>query len=294
MPELVIRTSRPTPIGEFLRPSRVAAMFARHRDLITQFAAREVGERHKGAYLGAAWNVVNPLLSLAIYTFVFGVLFESRWQEAAQAGSGGAHGKTISGAFVLPFFLGHSLFHFFSECVNRAPVVVASRTNFVKKVVFPVEILPAVSVLSSLVYPVVSIACLLVVQVLIMGYIPVTALLLPVVALPLIPLCLGLSWLLGAVGVYVRDLRHVMLVVTQLSMFLTPVFYPVDRIPESWRGAYMLNPLAIVLEDARAVMLWGRNPDWAAWGAVLLVSLVVMQLGYAVFMKAQRGMADVV
>ncbi|MCC6319870.1 MAG: ABC transporter permease [Phycisphaerales bacterium] len=294
MAELIVRSSVATPVSAFLRPSLVAGTLVRHRELIGQFARREVMERHKGAYLGAAWNVVNPLLSLAIYTFVFGYVFHSRWEEAAKTNMGGAGGGGVSGAFVLPFFLGHALFHFFSECVNRAPNVVASRSNLVKRVVFPVEILPVVAVLSSLVYPIAAVACLLAVQVAITGTVPVTALLLPVVALPLAPMCLGIGWILAALGVYVRDVRHVTLVLTQLSMFLTPVFYPVERIPESWRGLYMLNPVAIVIENSRAVMLWGRMPDWGAWGVMLAGSLALMQAGYAVFMRARRGLSDVI
>ncbi|MFN7021099.1 MAG: ABC transporter permease [Phycisphaerales bacterium] len=296
MEDVIVRTSRPHPLAEYLRPSRLIGALTRHRELIGQFAQREVLERHKGAYLGAAWNIVSPLLSLAIYTFVFGFVFQSRWEVAAKSQSLGAGGvgSGMSGAFVLPFFMGHSLFHFFSECVNRGPTVVASRTNLVKRVVFPVEILPVVSVLSAMVYPVAAIGCMIVVQVVLTGGVPATALLLPVVVLPLAPLCLGISWVLAALGVYVRDVRHVTLVVTQLAMFLTPVFYPVERIPESWRGLYMLNPVAIVIENARAVMLWGRPPDWAAWAGVLAVGLVGMQVGYALFMRARRGLSDVI
>lgn len=293
MSELIIRSSVPDPARAYLSPGRVLATLVRHRDLIWQFASREVIERHKGAYLGAAWNVISPLLSLGIYTFVFGFVFHSRWQEAIKTHSGGGN-MHLSGAFILPFFLGHSIFHFFAECLNRSPGLVASRPNLVKKVVFPLEILPVVGVLSSLVYPLISIACLLVVQVILTGMIPVTTLLLPIVFLPLIPLCLGIGWVLSALGVYIRDIRHITVVLTQLSMFLTPVFYSVDRVPERFRGVYMMNPMAIVIESARSVMLWGEQPDWKALGALSVFSLFVMQAGYVLFMRARRGLNDAI
>ncbi len=290
MSQLVIRTSIPTPLRAYLSPLPLVATLARHRGLIGQFTSREIVERHRGAYLGAAWNVINPLISLAIYTFVFGYVFKSRWQEA----SDGIGGQAIGGAFVLPFFLGHALFHFFSECVNRAPGLVASRPNLVKKVVFPVEILPVVGLLSSLVYPAVAVGCLLLVQMLLVGSVPPTALLLPLVVAPLVPLCMGISWVLATMGVYIRDVRQITVVLTQLAMFLTPVFYPVDRIPEQWRGVYMLNPVTIVIENARSVMLWGTWPNWLALGGVMLFGLLVMQLGYAVFMRTRQGLSDVI
>jgi len=288
--ETIIRTSRPSRLREFLYPASMLDSLARHRDLIAQFTSREVLERHKGAYLGVAWNILNPLITLTIYTFVFGYVLKSRWQQAESTHD--LSGTTV--AFVLPFFVGHALFHFFSECINRAPTVVASRPNFVRKVVFPVEILPVVSVLSGAVYPLVCIPCLLIAQLVIIGHIPATALLLPIVVLPLALICFGLSWFLASVGVFLRDSRHVIVVLTQLLMFLTPVFYPIELIPESWRGLYRLNPLAIVIENARAVALWGTQPNWLELGILIILSAACAQLGFAYFMKTKRGLSDVV
>jgi lipopolysaccharide transport system permease protein len=293
MSDVVIHTSIPAPMSAYLRPSRIIAMIRRNRGLVAQFTSRDVLERHKGAYLGVAWNVINPLITLAIYTFVFGYVFKSRWVEAGAAGGSGEGGGGQAGlAFVLPFFLGHSLFHFFAECMNRAPGVVTARPNLVRKVVFPVEILPLVSVLSAGVYLLAAIPCLLIVQIALGHPLSWTALLLPVVMAPLVLLCMAGSWVLAAVGVFIRDLRHIIVVVTHLLMFLTPVFYPVERIPEAWRDVYMLNPMAVIVESARAVVLWGRMPDWPRLAALTLIGLVAVQVGYAVFMRARRGFSD--
>lgn len=295
MSDVVIHTSIPTPISAYLRPSRIVAMLKRDRGLVAQFTSRDVLEKHKGAYLGVAWNVINPLITLAIYTLVFGYVFKSRWVEATAGEMGGGAAASQAGsAFVLPFFLGHSLFHFFAECMNRGPGVVTARPNLVRKVVFPVEILPLVSVLSAGVYLLVSIPCLLIVQVLLGHPLRWTAVLLPVVMVPLVLWCMAGSWVLAAVGVYIRDLRHIIVVVTHLAMFLTPVFYPVERIPEAWRGVYMLNPMAIIVESARAVVLWGKMPDWPRLAVLTLLGLVALQVGYAVFMRARRGFSDAI
>lgn len=298
MTDLTIRSSRPAPILDHLRPSSVRGMLWSNRELIGQFTSREVLERHKGAYFGVAWNILNPLITLAIYTFVFGYIFQSRWSEAHALatvdGEAGASKAAAGLSFVLPFFLGHSLFHFFTECVNRAPTVITQRPNLVRKVMFPVEILPVVSVLSSAVYLLVSIPCLLGVQLIATHRLEPTALLLPLIVLPLVLMCMAASWVLAAVGVFVRDAKHVVLVLTHLFMFVSPVFYPVERIPESWRGVYMLNPLAIIIEDARSAVLWGKMPGWPKLTVLIVGSFIAAQVAYAIFMRARRGFGDVI
>jgi lipopolysaccharide transport system permease protein len=293
MSQITIRSSQAPPLAGYLRPSGLLGTIRTHLDLIRQFSSREVIERHKGAYLGVAWNIVNPLITLAIYTFVFGYVFQQRWKEAAPGGEGGAVGAGgMTVAFVLPFFVGHAVFHFFSECMNRAPSVVAARPNLVRKVVFPVEILPVVSVVSAAVYPLVCVPCFLIAQLVLTGRLQATALLLPAVVAPLVFLCMAMSWVLAAVGVFVRDVRHMVVVLTQLIMFLTPVFYSVDRIPAAWRWVYGLNPLAIVIENARNVLLWGKMPNWIELGVLTAISLVATQVAYAIFMHMRRGFAD--
>lgn len=286
MSQITIRTSQPPSTAGYLHPAGLLGTLRAHSDLIRQFAGREVVERHRGAYLGVIWNVVHPLITLAIYTFIFGYVFKSRWHDPA-----GADGPAGT-AFVLPYFIGHALFHYFSECANRGPSFVSTRPNFVRKVVFPVEILPVVGVVSASVYPLVCLPCFLVAQFALTGHLQATALLLPIVVIPLVLLNLAVSWLLAAFGVFVRDMRHIVVVATQLLMYMTPVFYSVERIPASWRGLYELNPLTIVIENARRVLLWGVQPHWAELGVLTLVVLAFTQVCYAVFMRMRRGFAD--
>lgn len=289
---VTIRTAERPRLAPYLNPMSMLITLSTHRGLIGQFARREVAERHKGAYLGSLWNIISPIITLLIYGFVFGYVFDSRWRDPALAASEDQGGAAAS--FLLPFFLGHSMYHFFSECVGRAPFTVAARPNLVKKVVFPVEILPVVSVLSAMVYPLIAIPLLFIAQLVVVGSIPLTVMMLPLMFLPLIFAVMGISWFLASLGVYSRDIKNVVQVVLQLLIFMTPVFYSPERIPPRFRGLYGLNPLGFILEQARGVTLWGREPQWVKLAMVTLASLVVMQLGYAFFMRTKRGLADVI
>lgn len=259
----------------------------RHRGLIRSFASRELLERNKGAVLGVAWNVLNPLLQLAVYTAVFGYLFGTRWERG---------GLPAQVDFPLVFFVGHTFFHVFAECANRAPTMVSGRPNLVRKVIFPLEILPATVVSSSLVYAGISIAIALVILLIATGGLPWTAVLAPVVALPLVMLSLGVGWVLSAAGVFVRDVRHIVQVLTQLLMFATPIFYKVERFGEDKRWIVWMiehNPMSVIVESARRCVLWGEQPEWERLGVVTLVAWGVMQAGYVVFMRLRPQMADV-
>lgn len=287
MQPLTIRSSRSIPFWTHLNPLAPIRSVWLHADLIRGFAAREILERHKGAFLGVAWNVLLPLIQLGIYTFVFGILFENRWNKG---------GLPPHWDFALTFFAGQLFYHVFAECANRAPVVISSRPNLVRKVVFPLEILPVTVVCAAVVHAAISLGLLLVVLLAVTGSVPWTVVLVPVVALPLVMLSLGVTWGLSAVGVFVRDMRQIVLVVTQLLMFMTPLFYRVDRIPERYpflRAVVEYNPLSVIVENARRVVLWGELPQWPSLGIVTLFAAAVMLAGYAFFSLCRRGMADV-
>ena len=256
----------------------------RHRDLLWQFTVREVLVRNKGTSLGIGWSALVPLITLAVYAFVFGVVFPSKWA-----------GGSPRGLFVLPMFCGATLFNVFAESVVRAPGLVVERPNYVKRVVFPLEILPVSLFGSCLILSGINLALLLLAQLLILHRLPWTIALFPVVVLPLAMLSLGLGWFLASLGVFVRDIRNVVsIIVSPVLFFLSPVFYPVEQIPERFRLLVLFNPLTPILEDGRRTLMWGELPQWKSWAAVTAVSLDVMQLGYAWFMKSKRGFADVV
>jgi lipopolysaccharide transport system permease protein len=255
----------------------------RQRGLIAQLAQREVHARFRQSWLGGLWLVLTPLAMLAIYTLVFRHVMRVRW-----------HGMEESNLlFALRIYAGLAVFNFFAECVNRAPNLVLEQPHLVKKVVFPLEILPWVGAAGAAVGLAVSGALLLVFAALAQGGLPLSALALPLVWLPLLPLVLGLSWLLAGLGTYVRDVGQVLGMALSALMFLSPIFFPVEALPTAVRPWLLANPLAWVMTGTRDVLLAGRWPDWGTW-ALLLAACSLLALAGAVFFRRVRvGFADV-
>lgn len=254
-----------------------------NRSLISALIRREVAGRYRGSMLGLVWSFVNPVLMLAVYTFVFSEVFKARW-------SGGTGSKT---EFAIVLFSGLITFNLFSECFNRAPALMLSNVNYVKKVVFPLEILPVVALGSALFHLLVSTSVWLLFFVLLMGIPPVTALLLPVIILPLLLLSLSVSWFLASLGVYLRDIAQFTGILTTALMFLSPIFYPISALPKEYQHLMLLNPLTVVIDQVRDILIWGRMPDWAQFGAYTMVMLLFAWLGFAWFQKTRKGFADV-
>lgn len=253
-----------------------------HRALIAQMTRREVVGRYRGSVMGLLWTLLYPLLMLAVYTFVFSVVFQARW--------GGSDSQTEFAAMVFAGMIVHGVF---AEALNRAPQLVISNANFVKKVVFPLEILPWSSLGSALFHAAVSTAVLLAFRLLVEGNIPLTALLFPLVLMPLLLLTMGVSWFLASLAVYLRDVGQVTGVVTTILLFLSPVFYPVSALPEEFRGLFALNPLTPAITQARDTLLLGKVPDWTQWGVALAAGFAASWLGLAWFQRTRRGFADV-
>jgi lipopolysaccharide transport system permease protein len=255
-----------------------------HRALALRLLRREVQERYHGSYLGILWAFTTPLLSLLVFTFVFSVVFKARW---------GSDIGEDRASFALVLFAGLAVFNFFAETLNRAPAIVVSRANYVKRVVFPLELLPVVSVGSAGFNLVVALSMLVFAQVLFRHALPWTVVLLPLALLPVLLLSLGLSWLLSSVGVYVRDVGHVIAPATQMLMFLSPVFYPLSAVPR-WLQTWMyLNPLTVVIEQTRGLIILGRVPEWHAFGGYLGAAVVVAWAGWYWFERTRKGFADV-
>jgi lipopolysaccharide transport system permease protein len=264
-------------------PHALATSLWMHRTLTYQLAKREVVGRYRGSIAGLAWSFFNPLLMLAVYTFVFSVVFKARW--------GGVEGS--KGGFAIVLFVGVLVHGVFAECLNRAPTLILANTNYVKRVMFPLEILPMVAMYSALFHAMVSLLVLLIAQMFVMGGVPWTAILLPLVLAPLVFTTVGVAWIFAAFGVYLRDIGQMTAIITTVALFLSPVFYPVTALPEKYRPLFMMNPLTFIIEQAREVMLWGRLPNWSGLALYLLSSLVVAWIGFWTFQKMRRGFADV-
>jgi lipopolysaccharide transport system permease protein len=233
--------------------------------------------------MGLSWSFFHPLLMLGVYTFVFSVVFKARW-------SSGSESKT---EFAMVLFAGLIVFNLFSECVNRAPNLILSNVNYVKKVVFPLEILPWVAMGSALFHALISLAVWLTFDIVLLGVPPLSAFLFPLTIMPLLLLTIGLSWGLASLGVYLRDVSHVVGIVTTVLMFLSPIFYPVSSLPVEYQPFLLLNPLAPIIEQARGVLIWGKIPDFMILTVYLLIGTLIAWLGFAWFQKTRKGFSDV-
>lgn len=251
--------------------------------LIRGMVVRDVIGRYNGSFLGLLWSMFNPLLMLFVYTFAFGFIFKSRWS--------GLGDDPYS--FALALFPALLVFNYFSECVNRAPGLVVGNASYVKKVVFPLEILAVVASLSALFHFCVGFVVWCVVYVLFEGALPVTVLLMPLVIVPLFLFTLGVTWMLASLGVFLRDVQQVVGVLTSALIFLSPVFYSLDSIPERFREMIQLNPLTYFVESARDVMVFGKGLSFGWWGVAMLSSCVVACIGAWWFKVTRKGFADV-
>jgi len=265
-------------------PLSVFSSLYDHWDLILQMGKREVIGRYRGSILGLVWSLFNPILMLAVYTFVFSVVFKMRWGQ-------GAGDSKAEFAYIL--FAGLIIFNLFSEVINRAPGLLTGNVNYVKKVVFPLEIFPWPVVIGALFHTAVNVLVLLAFYLIINHSIPWTVMFFPLVIAPLVLLMMGLSWFLAATGVFVRDIGYVITILTTMLMFLSPIFYPVSAVPENFRAVLLLNPLTFIIAESRKVLLWSQMPNWAGLGIYFLISLLVAWAGLIWFQKTRRGFADV-
>ena len=257
-----------------------------HRWLIWRMARREVAGRYRGSQLGLLWSLATPLLLLAVYTFVFGSIFRSRWSDAG-SGSGPVWG------FALILFAGMIPFNLFAEVATRAPALIVNNPNYVKKVVFPLPVLSWVNVLAALFHAAVSLVALLLTQLVVEGRLAPTLWLLPLVWLPLCLLLLGLSLWLSSLAVFVRDIGQVVGMAVTILMFLSPLFYPASSLPAWVAGWIWLNPLVFLIEATRQVVLWGQIPAWNTLLAYTVGAWAFAASGYLWFNKSRNGFADV-
>ncbi|BEO03290.1 ABC transporter permease [Serratia marcescens] len=256
----------------------------RNKRLIYTLTKREVISRYRGSVFGLLWSFFTPILMLVVYTFVFSVVFQAKWSE----------GQTSKSAFALVLFSGLIIFNLFSECVNRAPTTILANSNYVKKVIFPLEILPWVNMGAALFHFFISCSVWLVFYIFEVGIPHATILLLPFILLPLVLMVMGLSWILSSLGVYLRDVGQLVGIITMVLMFLSPIFFPISALPAEIKPLLSLNPLAVFIEQARDVMYWGRIPDFYSWVKALVSGSLIAWFGFFWFQRTRKGFADVI
>ena len=256
-----------------------------NRQLIWQMTRRDIDGRYRGSLVGLAWSFINPILMLLVYTFVFSVVFKARWSV------GGDESKTD---FAIILFAGLIVFNLFAEIVNRAPGLVTSNVNYVKKVIFPLEILPWVALGSALFHTVINLFVLLLVQFILNLSLPWTSILFPLVLLPLIFTSVGFAWFLAAFGVFVRDVGQITGIFITIMMFMSAIFYPLSALPKEYQIWLQLNPLVLIITESRKVLVFGELPNWVSLGMAWFVSLAIAFIGFWWFQKVRKGFADVI
>lgn len=282
LPVQTVHSASPTPVAALLNPARPVRLLWSQRSLLWQFTLREIRSANRDTLLGMVWVVLGPAVMLAVYTLVFGLILlrsEDPW------------------AYALRLYCGLTLFQVFAEPMGRGPGLVAGRPNFVKRIVFPLEVLPASAVGVALFYTGISTVLLVVAKAVLGGRFTGWELLFPLAVVPAALLGLGVCAAMAAIGVFVRDLRHVVGgPVSRALFFLTPLVYPMSAVPERFRWIIGLNPLTSIVEFGRATLIDGVNPDpglWIGLGVVSALGAAASVVGFAVFAKARRGFADV-
>jgi lipopolysaccharide transport system permease protein len=262
-----------------LNPIAIAQSLAKHRYLLGQLIKRDVLLRYRGAYFGLLWIFLNPLIMLGIFAFVFGQIFQARWP--AQAGGI---------PFALNLYCGLIAFNIFAETVGRAPAAVRGYPSYVKKIIFPVEILPVVPLGAALIHALFNLL-ILAAALAWLGKLGPGLLLFPLLLLPLVFCGLGLAWFLAAWGVFIKDMSQIVPVFVQMLMFLSPIFYPAHAVPAPLRPFFTHNPLGSVIEAIRAALA-GLPIDWAAWSIALAIGILAFLLGSAFFHHSRDEFAD--
>lgn len=260
------------------------ASFWKNRSIIGQMVKRDIVGRYRGSVVGIFWSFFNPLLLLLMYTFVFSVVFKAKWSiDVTESRS----------QFAILLFIGMIVYGILAETLVRSPTLILLNENYVKKVVFPLEVLPVIALCSSIFHSLISIAVLSLAILFFYGFLPWTILLLPIVLLPLTILTLGFGWILAWLGVYLRDIAQPISLLVTILLFASPIFYPASAIPEKFRVWLILNPLTFMTEQARKVAFFGELPNWQGLVLYSLVSIVVAWFGFISFQKTRKGFANV-
>jgi lipopolysaccharide transport system permease protein len=255
-----------------------------NRQLIVQMTKREILGRYRGSKMGLVWSFLNPLLMLIIYTFIFSEIFNAKWGLVANE-------TKIDFAIIL--FAGLIIHGLLAECLNRAPSLILENVEYVKKVVFPLEVLPWISMGSALFHTTISLIILISANLIFNQQLPWTILLFPLILLPLVLTTIGFAMALASLGVYIRNIGQIVSIFTLAMLFVSPIFYPISALPEEYQTLIHFNPLTFILEEGRKSLIFGLTPDWMYLGVAMLIGAIIAWGGFWWFQKTRKGFADV-
>ena len=257
--------------------------FGRYRDLTRELTRRDILGRYRGANFGLLWSLIGPVMMLVIYTIAFGAILGSRWNRPT--------GEVA--AFGMVLFLGIVVHGFFAECFARSARLMIDNENYVKRVIFPLHVLPWSVVLSALFHMAMNLIVFVVLNALLYGGFSPYIVLVPLVIAPLVLMTVSVCWVMASLGVYLRDISQAVPVVVTALFFLSSAIVPVESLPPRYQAVFHLNPLTFFIDEVRQVALWGNLPDFTGLLVRSVVALVLLYLAYAWFRFTSRGFADV-
>ncbi len=257
--------------------------FIKNKDLISILLIREIAYKFKGSFLGILWMILTPIILIVIFTFIFGEVFDIKWMDIPESKE----------YFALILFSGLMVFNFFAESISKAPLLFVSNSSYIKKIIFPLEILPIVSVLSSSVQLIVSFVVWVAFYLIIVGTPNLNILLLPIIMLPFVFILFGLTFLFSTLGVFVRDTNNIINLITTLLLFLSPIFYPISVIPEQYQLYIYLNPVAYQIELTRDLMMWGNTPNLISFLIYFILAFMFYLLTLKFFSNNKDRFIDV-
>jgi lipopolysaccharide transport system permease protein len=269
----------------YSNPIQIIKDLINHRFLIQQMVSRDLTARYKGSILGLIWTIINPLVMLLVYTFVFSIVFNARWRPTSP--------NLPMGEFAVTLFAGLIPFNLLAEVLSRSPGIVVANPNYVKKVIFPLEILVVTITGTALINSLISLTVLLFSCLFILGRIPVLIILLPLIFFPLLLISLGIGWFLSSIGVFIRDIGIFITVFIQVLMFVTPIFYSPEAVPVRFQWIIKVNPLTMIVTDFRNLIIWNEPIDWLTWVVWTAIAIVIAILGYIWFRGTNKGFSDV-
>lgn len=261
-----------------------ASAFRRYSSLFLMMVKRDVAARYKGSWLGLFWSVINPLLLMIVYGFVFGVIFKARWP---------AQGDTEV-SFIVLLFCGLIVHMMFADVLGRSASVIRDNANYVKKVVFPLTIFSGVVSVSGLFHFLVSFVVLVFVSSFMGGYLTWHVIFLPVLLLQYLLFCTGVAWLVSVLGVFFKDLTHIIGFISTVFLFTCPIFFPENYVPEKFQIVLAINPLTYYVEAVRGVVAFHSLPSLGGFLTSLMVALITFVVGLWFFRKTKGSFADVV
>ncbi len=261
----------------------ILTSLVKHRFVIGQLSRRAILGRYRGTVLGLFWSLFTPLVMLGVYTFVFGKVLEVRWPDQG--------GGNLEFAAIL--FSGMIIHGILAECLTQASTLIASNPQYVKKVVFPLEALPWVTVISAFFQGLISTGVLVAYLLIVNGSLPGTAILFPLPLFSLTLVCIGIGWLIAATAVFLKDIAQVTGILSTILFFMAPILYPKTALPEGFQNILYLNPITFVIEQFRSVVLWGEMPDWSGLAIYTAVALIFCWGSLVWFQRSRRGFADV-